>query len=113
VALNGALNVLDRYHQLRARLERQSVDYAKGDPLANLALVRSVYFPTPRVALGGGSKPLLSQAQWFDAADPTDASYVENVMWLDSSVLFVTLNVPGGSNNDADLWHGTPTATQA
>ena len=29
---------------------------------------------------------------------------VENVMWEQSQVLFVTLDVPGGSNNDADPW---------
>ena len=33
-------------------------------------------------------------------------AYVENVMWEQSKVLFVTLNVPGGSNNDADIWFG-------
>ena len=27
-------------------------------------------------------------------------------MWEQSKVLFVTLNVPGGSNNDADNWFG-------
>ena len=26
-------------------------------------------------------------------------------MW-NSEVLFVTVNIPGGSNNDADLWYG-------
>jgi hypothetical protein len=89
------------------------VDYAKGDPIANLALVRSIFFPTPGVALGGGAKQVLSQAQWFDATHPTDAKYVENVMWLDAGVLFVTINLPGGSNNDADVWYGAPTATTA
>ena len=87
------------------------VDYASGDPLANLALVRSIFFPTPGVALGGGAKPLLSQAQYFDAAHPTDAAFVENVMWLDSQVLFAAINLPGGSNNDIDVWYGAPTAT--
>src|SRR5262249_13388724 len=36
----------------------------------------------------------------------TDAQYVENVMWEQSKTLFVTLNIPGGSNNDTDTWNG-------
>ena len=42
----------------------------------------------------------------LDDASPTDANYVENVMWDQSKVLFMTLNIPGGSNNDADPWFG-------
>jgi len=87
------------------------VNFAKGDPIANLALVRTIFFPTPGVALGGGAKTVLSQAQYFDAAHPTDATFVENVMWLDSQVLFVTINLPGGSNNDIDVWYGAPSPT--
>ncbi len=26
-------------------------------------------------------------------------------MWEESGVMFVTLNIPGGSNNDDDLWN--------
>jgi len=89
------------------------VDYAKGEPMANLALVRSIFFPTPGVALGGGAKQVLSQAQYFDSAHPADATFVENVMWLDSQVLFVTINLPGGSNNDIDVWYGAPSASAA
>jgi hypothetical protein len=65
-----------------------------------------MFFPTPGVTLGGRKKQVLSQAQSFDAAYPSDANYVENVMWERSKVLFVTLNIPGGSNNDADRWYG-------
>jgi hypothetical protein len=79
------------------------VDYAGGDPLANLALVRSLFFPQAGVTLGGRKKQVLSQAQAFDPAHPSDADYVENVMWEQSKTLFVTLNVPGGSNNDTDV----------
>jgi len=32
---------------------------------------------------------------------------VENVMWEQSNVLFVTVNIPGGSNNDDDIWYET------
>ncbi len=46
-------------------------------------------------------------------AHPTDAKYVENVIWEQSKVLFVTINVPGGSNNDNDIWYGAPTETAA
>jgi hypothetical protein len=76
------------------------VDYANGDPVANLALVRSIFFPTPGVTLGGRKKQVLSQD-----------GYPENVMWEQSKTLFVTLNIPGGSNDDADPWYGAPITT--
>jgi len=89
------------------------VDYAAGDPIANLALVRSMFFPTPGLSLGTNKRQVLSQAQSFDPAHASDGAFVENVMWEQSHVLFVAVNVPGGSNNDADVWYGAPTATAA
>lgn len=81
------------------------VDYAAGHPVANLALVRSLFFPEPGVTLGAHARRVSSQAQAFDPAHPADAEYVENVRWEKSGVMFVTLNIPGGSNNDDDLWN--------
>ena len=49
---------------------------------------------------------VISQANAFDPKYPADAAYVENVMWEQSKTVFVTLNIPGGSNNDADAWNG-------
>ena len=89
------------------------VDYAKGDPIANLELIRSIFFANPGYTLGGRRKQVLSQANSFDPAHPADANYVENVMWEQSKVLFVTINVPGGSNNDNDVWYKAPSATPA
>ncbi len=89
------------------------VDYAKGDPLANLGLIRSIFFPQPGRTLGGGVLPVLSQAMFHDPRYPTDGQYVENVLWAQRGIVFVTINVPGGSNNDADIWYGTPQASQA
>ena len=80
------------------------VAYAAGHPVANLALVRSMFFPEAGKTLGR-EKRVTSQAQAFDPAHPSDAEYVENVMWEQSGVLFVTINIPGGSNNDDDLWN--------
>jgi len=80
-----------------------------GDPLQNLGAVRSIFFPRAGYALGGRPKQVLSQAQ---VATGTDANYVENVMWEQSQTLFVTLSIPGGSNNDDDNWYGLP-RTQA
>jgi hypothetical protein len=89
------------------------VDYADGDPIANLDLVRSIFFASPGYSLGGRKKQLLTQALNYDPAYPEDGAYVENVMWEQSKVLFVTLNIPGGSNNDGDKWFGQPiTAAQ-
>lgn len=80
-----------------------------GDPLQNLAVVRSIFFPRVGYTLGGRPKQVLSQAQ---VGTGTDANYVENVMWEQSQTLFVTVNLPGGSNNDNDNWYGLP-RTQA
>jgi hypothetical protein len=84
------------------------VDYAAGDPLANLALVRQMFFSNPGKALAQ-RKFVLSQAFAYEPRHSSDAKFVENVMWEQSRVLFVTLNIPGGSNNDQDIWYGTPT----
>jgi len=86
----------------------QPVDYAKGDPIANLDLVRSIFFPSPGRTLGQVSMPVLSQSQVTDPAHVEDQQYVENVMWVRRGIVFVTLNIPGGSNNDADAWYGAP-----
>ena len=80
-----------------------------GNPLQNLAAIRSIFFPRTGYTLGGRPKQVISQAQ---VGTGTDANYVENVMWEQSQTLFVTLNLPGGSNNDADNWYGQP-RTQA
>ena len=74
-----------------------------GDPLQHLEAVRSTFFPHVGYMLGGRPKQVLSQAQ---IGTGTDAHYVENVMWEQSRTLFVTVNIPGGSNNDSDNWFG-------
>jgi hypothetical protein len=78
---------------------------SSGYPLFELASVRSLFFGNPGYTLGGRKKQVLTQAQVFDSAYPTDAKFVENVMWEESQVVFVTLNVPG-SNNDGLPWKG-------
>ena len=78
---------------------------SSGDPLKELAAVRNLFFSTPGVTLGGGGKEVESQADEFEEEHPTDAQFVENVMWKQSQVVFVTLNVPG-SNNDGLPWSG-------
>jgi hypothetical protein len=88
------------------------LSYVGGDPIANLQLVRSIFFPTPGKT-AGVAVDVHTQAKEFDAAYPADAAYVENVWWMKSKVLFLTLNVPGGSNNDNDVWYGAPTASAA
>src|SRR5262249_34656145 len=92
---------------------RDQADYAGGDPIANLELVRSIFFPTPGLSLGRQARPVLSQALVFDPFHPSDLNFVENVMWIQSRVLFVAINLPGGSNNDTDPWYGAPAASAA
>jgi hypothetical protein len=57
------------------------VDYAGGDPLRNLDLVRSIFFAQPGATLGSGSLHTLSQATAYDPAHPEDAQFVENAIW--------------------------------
>ena len=87
------------------------VDYAGGNPVANLALIRSIFFPQAGFTLGQHPQPVLSQAQFAanDRAHPGDAKYVENVIYSRGKTLVVAIDLPGGSNNDTDVWYGAPT----
>jgi hypothetical protein len=87
--------------------------YAGGNPVDNLALVRSTFFSKPGRTLGSGTLRVTSQATAYNRRYSTDKNYVENVRWQTKDVVFVTVNIPGGSNNDDDTWYGTPTKTQA
>lgn len=86
---------------------QKSKQFSSGDPLKELASVRGLFFARPGKTLGVHERTVLSQAQFYDHAHPTDANYVENVMWADNDVVFVTINLPGGSNNDASPWAGS------
>jgi hypothetical protein len=77
--------------------------FKSGDPLKELASVRSLFFARPGRTLGGEDKEVWSQAKYFDPAFPADAQFVENVAWDDAKVVFVTINMPG-SNNDTLPW---------
>jgi hypothetical protein len=81
-------------------------------PLENLALVRQIFFGSPGWTMGQHPMQVISQANAHDPAYPTDAQFVENVMWEQSKTVFVVVNVAGGSNNDIDPWyaktHPTP-----
>ncbi|MGW5664038.1 hypothetical protein ACWEWG_28835 [Streptomyces sp. NPDC003758] len=89
------------------------VSYQCGNPLDNLAEVRQDFFAQPGHTLGSGTLNVVSQATAYDPRHPGDAQYAENVMWTQNDIVFVTINVPGGSNNDTDPWYKAPTATQA
>jgi hypothetical protein len=89
------------------------VDYHCGNPIDNLAKIRQLFFSRPGHTLGSGTLNVVSQATAYDRHHPTDAQYVENVTWSQKDIVFATINVPGGSNNDADVWYGAPAATQA
>jgi hypothetical protein len=81
-------------------------ELSSGDPLKELASVRTLFFARPGKTLGRHDRNVLSQAQAYDRAYPADKQFVENVVWEDSQVVFVTINVPG-SNNDTLPWAGT------
>jgi len=73
------------------------------DPLGELANVRALFFPRPGHTLGEKPKRVFSQSEVFPFGSPSDRQYVENVIWKESQVVFVTLNLPG-SNNDTVPW---------
>lgn len=77
-----------------------------GYPLSELASVRNLFFAKPGHTLGMNEKIVNTQAQSFDPAYPADAKFVENMMWENSKVVFVTVNMPG-SNNDTLPWSGS------
>jgi hypothetical protein len=87
--------------------------FAQGNPADNLALVRSTFFSRPGATLGSGRLRVTSQAAAFDRRFPADRQFVENVRWKQQDVVFATVNIPGGSNNDTDTWYGTPAKSQA
>jgi len=74
-------------------------------PLMQLDIVRSIFFAALGWTLGQSPMHVISQKEAYDRAYPADAQYVENVIWEQSKTLFVTVNVPGGSNNDIDPWY--------
>ena len=78
-------------------------EFSSGAPLKELAAVRSLFFPNPGQTLGLRKKRVLTQAEHFGRVHPEDAQFVENVMWEESRVVFVTVNMPG-SNNDGLKW---------
>lgn len=84
----------------------KSKEKSSGDPLKELASIRKLFFSQPGHTLGMHPKRVRSQAADFDPAHPSDAKFVENMMWEDSRVVFVTLNMPG-SNNDTAPWTGS------
>ncbi len=74
-----------------------------GDPLKELASVRSLFFARPGKTLGYNTRNVTSQSDHFGAAFPADAQFVENVIWQEAKTVFVTVNMPG-SNNDTLPW---------
>jgi hypothetical protein len=57
-----------------------------GDPLKELAAVRSLFFPEPGYTLGGRKKRVLTQAESYDPSHRTDHKFVDG---LDGYTVFV------------------------
>jgi len=75
-------------------------------PTERLQAIRALFFPVAGQTLGGRKKQVLTQAD-----DPANSAYVENAMWMESQVVFATLNITG-SNNDLASW-GSPLPADA
>ena len=74
------------------------------DPLTNLGYVRDTFFKAPGQTLGRENMHVTSQATDYDRQHPEYKQYIENVMFENKRIMFVTLNFPGGSDNDTDAW---------
>jgi hypothetical protein len=124
---NGSSLCTDEYFEdVREQLDRlkDPVVFTPGDnewtdchranngnykPTERLAQLRSEFFPVAGETIGGRGKHVLTQAN-----DPAHSDYVENVMWMESKVVFATFNQQG-SNNDSEAtnpwtgaWAGDP-----
>jgi hypothetical protein len=64
------------------------------DPVTELAKIRALFFAQPGTTLGGVEKRVAFE----------DRPFPENVMWVQSNVVFATINLPG-SNNDLVPWY--------
>ncbi len=78
-------------------------EFSSGAPLAELAAVRQLFFADPGTTLGVQKRRVVTQAAKLNRLYPADAQYAENVMWRESQVRFMTVNMPG-SNNDGLKW---------
>jgi hypothetical protein len=78
-------------------------ELSSGAPLNELAAVRNLFFANPGITLGTQKRRVLTQARRFSPLYPSDAQFVENVMWQESRVVFAMVNMPG-SNNDGLTW---------
>jgi Calcineurin-like phosphoesterase len=69
------------------------------DPLERLDVLRQIFFPVPGLALGGGFKQVLTQAD-----DAGFGKYVENQLWVEAGVAFAALHAVG-SNDSKVAWY--------
>ncbi|MET0790654.1 MAG: hypothetical protein ABW061_03975 [Polyangiaceae bacterium] len=69
------------------------------NPLERLDAVRKQFFPVPGLALAGGFKQVLSQAD-----DAGFEKYVENQLWFDAGVAFGAVHIVG-SNDSKIKWY--------
>lgn len=58
------------------------------NPLERLAAIRSLFFAHPGETLGGRGKTVIAQP-----------GYPENVLWMESGVVFVAIHLVGSNNN--------------
>lgn len=76
-------------------------------PTERLQYIRQLFFPVPGLTLGHHPRLVLTEA-----LDPAYRDFVENVMWMDAGVVFVTVNITG-SNNDIAWWGDPATSLSA
>ncbi len=86
------------------------VNYASGDPIQNLQLVRNIFFGKPGQTLGA---PMTVHTQATEGTTAGDRQYVENTWWISGNTLYASVNIPGGSNNGTDPWYVTPSMSAA
>jgi Calcineurin-like phosphoesterase len=77
------------------------------DPLERLDALRRLFFATPGLALGGGFKQVMVQAD-----EPGFETFVENQIWFDAAVAFGTVHVVGSNDSKPPWYTDDPTGTK-
>jgi hypothetical protein len=86
----------------------ETLAFRGGHPLANLRALRKRFFQPSVLRLANLKS--ISQDQVASQL-PDFSEFVENRLVLQSETLFLTINLPGGSNNGTDPWYGEPSAS--
>ena len=89
------------------------VDYAKGDPVANLDLIRSIFFAHPDLTLGKHRRSCCRSRWRTTGATPATASSSRTSSGTSRASCSSRSTCPAGRTTTPTSWYGAPTETAA